>query len=222
MTVVQLATSPGPDEDGAVFLPDTATATTIRDGDQYGGVRVTMHTRVAAADVKLQLDVSTGVPVTRAPQQITLPARRAGHPDVYLLGYPMATVLAEKLCTAVDLGTGNSRVRDYADLWTLTSNHTLDVDDVTRLADALTATARHRGVTLRLLSEAVHRSTGPEYAQTRQATYTAYRRRLGPDADHLPTDFATVMNDVIAFADPLLGTPPGTTKRWDAPTRKWH
>ncbi len=221
-TVVQIATSRAPDEDGVVFLTDTATATAIRDGDQSGGVRVTMHTRVAAADVKLQLDVSTGGPVTPAPQQITLPTLRTGHPDVHLLGYPMATVLAEKLCTAVDLGTSNSRVRDYADLWTLTGNHTLDGDDVPRLLDALTATARHRGVTLRPLSEAVHRSTGPGYAQSRQGTYTAYRRRLGPDADHVPADFETVMNDVVAFADPLLRTPQGTTRRWDAPTRTWH
>lgn len=221
-TVVQIATFPGPDEDGVVFLTDTAAATTIRDGDQYGGVRVTMHTRVAAADVKLQLDVSTGDPVTPAPQQITLPTLRTDHPDVHLLGYPMATVLAEKLCTAVDLGIGNSRVRDYADLWTLTGNHPLDGDDISRLVDALTATARHRGVTLRPLSEAVHRTSGPSYAQTRETTYAAYRRRLGPDADHLPADFATVMNDVVVFADPLLSTTAETARRWNASTRTWR
>jgi hypothetical protein len=183
-TVAAIASVPVPVEDGVEFLTDTATASVIRDGDLYGGVRVTMHTRVAVAEVKLQLDVSTGDPVTPAPQQITYPTLRQVHPEVRILGYPLPSVLAEKLCTAVDLGAGNSRVRDYADLWTLTDSQDLDAAD---LAAALAATARHRGVTLRALSEAIRTRTGPVYPAARATTYTAYRRRLGPDADRLPT-----------------------------------
>jgi hypothetical protein len=107
----------------------------------------------------------------------------------------MPVVLAEKLCTAIDLGAGNSRVRDYADMFTLTTNHDLNADD---LLTALTATATHRGVTLRALSAAIDSTYGTDRARA----YSAYRRRLGPDADRLPTDFTDVVNHVVAFADP--------------------
>ncbi len=217
--VTDIASVQAPVEDGVEFLTDTATASVIRDGDLYGGVRVTMHARVAAAEVKLQLDISTGDPVTPAPQQITYPTLREIHPEVRILGYPLQSVLAEKLCTAVDLGAGNSRVRDYADLWTLTGTQDVDAAD---LAAALTATARHRGVALRALSVAIRTRTGPGYPAVRATTYTAYRRRLGSDADHLPAAFATVVDNVAAFADPLLaGTLPASA-RWNAAVRAWQ
>ena len=34
-----------------------------------------------------------------------------------MLGYPIGTVLAEKLATAITLGAANTRVRDYADIY---------------------------------------------------------------------------------------------------------
>jgi len=133
---------------------------------------------------------------------------------VTILGYPLATVLAEKLCTAVDLGAGNSRVRDYADIWTLTGRHDLTAEE---LHQALHATAAHRGVTLRPLSTAI----GDTYATARSGAYTAYRRRLSPDTDTLPEHFASLLTDVLTFADPLLldQTPPPT--RWACATRTW-
>jgi hypothetical protein len=85
--VVAIASEAGPVEDGVVFLTDTATTTPIRGDDHYGGVRVTMHALVAGADVKLQLDVSTGDPVTPAPQRITYPTLREVHPGVTIVGY---------------------------------------------------------------------------------------------------------------------------------------
>lgn len=218
-TVSAIASAPAPIEDGVEFLTGTATASVIRDGDLYGGVRVTMHTRVAAAEVKLQLDISTGDPITPAPQQITYPTLREIHPELPILGYPLPSVLAEKLCTAVDLGPGNSRVRDYADLWTLTGTRDLDATD---LAAALAATAGHRGLTLRTLSAAIRTKTSPAYPAIRAATYTAYLRRLGPDADHLPTDFTAVVDDVVAFADPLLAGTLPMRARWHAAVRTWQ
>ena len=39
-------------------------------------------------------------------------------PPVRVLGYPIETVLAEKITTAIGLGPANTRVRDYADIYT--------------------------------------------------------------------------------------------------------
>jgi hypothetical protein len=130
---------------------------------------------------------------------------------VQILGYPLATVLAEKLTTAIELGAGNSRIRDYADVWTLTGLHHLGAANVRQ---ALRATAAHRGITLRPLSDMV-----ADLASVRAATYLIYRRRLGQDADHLPESFATVIDDVVAFADPLLQD--DAAQDWDPHLRTW-
>jgi len=44
---------------------------------------------------------------------------------VRVLGYPIETVLAEMIATAIELGPASTRVRDYADLYTLTGSHAL-------------------------------------------------------------------------------------------------
>ncbi|MET7456059.1 nucleotidyl transferase AbiEii/AbiGii toxin family protein [Streptomyces sp. NPDC005574] len=60
-----------------------------------------------------------------------------------ILGYPLATVIAEKLSTAVSLGDLNTRDRDYGDLCRLLNLNDLDGQELTT---ALTATASHRGI----------------------------------------------------------------------------
>lgn len=134
--VVEIAALPASVEDGVEFRPDTVTAISIRDGDLYGGVRIAMDATVAGAVVELRLDISTGDPVAPPRTVADYPTLLTDHPRLSILGYPLPVVLAEKPCTAVELGAGNSRVRDYAGIWTLTRSH-----DITA-ADLLTALAR--------------------------------------------------------------------------------
>lgn len=183
-------------DDGVEYLTGTTTASVIRDDARYSGVRVVMAARLATAQAKLRLDVSFGDPVTPAPGVVELPALRPGYPPVRILGYPLATVLAEKLVTAIHLGPANTRVRDFVDVFTLTRTKDVDAEQV---AAAMQATAAFRGVELRPLSDAVG-----NLATVRASTYAAYRRGLGPDGQHLPADFTDVVAAVVAFADRML------------------
>lgn len=200
------------DDDGVLFLPQTARARVIREENLYSGVRVTMQASIATATVKIQLDINFGDPVTPGPQLIDYPTLREEHPPVRILGYPMATVIAEKLCTAIDLGDTSTRVRDYADIWILTRRHDLDATD---LRSALAATARHRGVELRTLSDAVG-----DLATLRADVYMAFLTRVEDDTLALPPDLHHLLKDVIAFADPLLNSPLAGT--WSAAARLWN
>lgn len=206
--VVEIAELPAPVEDGVEFRPDTATVNIIREGDLYGGVRIAMDAYTAGAIVILRLDVSTGDPVVPPPSVVDYPTLLKEHPRLSILGYPLPVVLAEKLCTAVELGAGNTRVRDYADIWTLTRSQDVTAAD---LLVALAATSRHREVILRPLADVID-----DYGADRARAYGVYGRRRGPDAVKLPGGFAQVVNDVIAFADPVLASEVTRDAVWTA------
>lgn len=202
-----------PDDDGGVeFLSDTAIARTIRDDALYAGVRITMDARIATAAVKLRLDVNFGDPITPAPRQLDLPSIRPGAAPIPVLGYPIETVLAEKIVTAITLGAANTRVRDYADIYTLTGQH-----DLTHavMNEALRATAKFRRASLVPLSTAID-----NVVELRQATYLAYRVSLRSDGDSLPDDLRVVVDAVTTFADPLI-RPAAPATTWQARYRRW-
>ncbi len=141
-----------PLSDGVEYRTQTATSRTIRDQASYSGVRIAMDCAIATAAVRFRLDVNFGDPITPPPRSVTLPALRPGMESVRVLGYPVEAVLAEKLATAIALGPANTRVRDYADIYTLTGSQPLAFG-VAR--EALLATAAHRGTPVHLLSDAI-------------------------------------------------------------------
>lgn len=210
--VIDIAHTPASD-DGVVFHTDTARARVIRDEALYSGIHITMNAALATATVKFRLDVNFGDPITPPPRQITLPALRADAAPIAILGYPIETVLAEKITTAIDLGDANTRVRDYADIYTLTGSHNLTRDT---MRQALLTTAEFRGTTLEPLSAALD-----ELPELRASTYTTYRTRLGTDGTHLPRAFADVVTAVTTFTDPLT-QPAAANPTWHAAHRTWH
>ena len=155
----------------------------------------------------MRLDISTGDPVAPPPAVVDYPTLLTDHPRLSILGYPLPVVLAEKLCTAVELGAGNTRIRDYADIWTLTRSHDITAAD---LRTALAATSHHRDVTLRPLIEVIG-----DYGVVRAGAYTAYRRRLGPDAAKLPEGFERVV-------DPVLASKVAGQAIWTAQNARWN
>jgi hypothetical protein len=210
--VIQIARQVPAYDDGAEYRVDTVSSRIIRDEALYSGVRITMDCAIATAVVKFRLDVNFGDPVTPAPRHLSVPSLRPGMPPVRVLGYPIETVLAEKITTAVGLGPANTRVRDYADIYTLTRNWPV-VHSVAR--EALLATAAFRGTTLAALSSAVD-----NLADLRQHAYAAYRANLGTASEGLPANFSEVVEAVIAFADELASeAPAGTT--WSPQQLQW-
>jgi len=192
-------------DDGVTFDPSTLKTIPIRADEEYNGLRLTMLATIARALLKLQLDISFGDPVTPEPQIINYPQQLSAD-SFQIFGYPLATVIAEKLSTAVSLGDLNTRERDYADLYRLVTLHTLDGGELT---EALTSTARHRGIPLRTLTSSI-----TDLGERRQSSYTAWLRRQGTASSGYPDLFAHVIALVTAFADPLLAG--------KAVTLSWH
>jgi hypothetical protein len=114
-------------DDGVAFDLDRVRSAPTREGAAYGGVRLVVPSALGRARVNLALDVNVGDPVTPGPVPTRFPQMLGGEP-FELLGYPVETVLAEKIAAALDLGGLNTRDRDWADVWRLTGAHDLDGD----------------------------------------------------------------------------------------------
>jgi Nucleotidyl transferase AbiEii toxin, Type IV TA system len=143
----------------------------------------------------------------------SVPYSRPGTQPPHNYETPVETVLAEKLTTAIELGPASTRVRDYADIFVLTGTQNLRCASVRA---ALLATAGFRQVNLQPLSEAIQ-----DLVPLRARIYTAYRRALGPDTEHLPEQFDQVVAAVTAFADPLINnSDPGSV--WNPRHRRWE
>jgi predicted nucleotidyltransferase component of viral defense system len=201
-----------PVDDGVTFDPESLTTVPIRQDDEYQGLRLAMAATLSRAHLKLQLDISFGDPVTPGPTKIEYRQHLSSQPFT-LYGYPIATVIAEKLSTAVALGDLNTRDRDYADLYQLITRHRLDGD---QLSDAVAATAKHRGIRLRLLSTAI-----TDLPTRRQSSYTAWLRRQGSATRDHPQQFADLVAAVTDFADPLLADIVRQST-WDPNTTTWN
>jgi Nucleotidyl transferase AbiEii toxin, Type IV TA system len=197
-------------DDGLVFNTQGARAETIRDEDEYSGVRVTMTASLARAQVTFHIDVNVGDPVSPAPVLVSVPRLLGGDP-LALSGYPLPMVHAEKLVTALQRGTVNTRWRDFADVWTLSGRHPVNGDEV---QTALRVVAEHRRVQLARLADVLD-----GYAALAQGKWGAWRRKQ--QMLDQPEQFNDLIQAVIAFADPALtGQVRGLT--WNPTSRQWQ
>ena len=201
-------------EIGSVSLDDgwaftTAGAEAIREDAAYSGVRVAMRGSLGRARQEFHVDVSFGDPIVPAPHPVSLERLLGGR--VMVMGYPLSMVFAEKLITAQQRGTANTRWRDYVDVFLLSRAHPMQGEV---LIDSLAQVASARGTTPRLLSSGIE-----GYAALARGKWAAWVRRQKLD-ERVPVMFAEVLEAVVAFADPAMdGSALGCA--WDPNGRCW-
>jgi predicted nucleotidyltransferase component of viral defense system len=132
-------------DDGVRFLPDTVAGVAIREEAIYDGIRITLEGRLGVARMPLQVDVGFGDAVTPSPVETSYPVLLADMPNPRLRVYARETAIAEKVEAMVTLGFGNSRMKDFFDIWYLA--RTFEFDEAT-LGAAIRATFVRRQTTL--------------------------------------------------------------------------
>lgn len=126
--------------DAATFDAGSVAVEPIREGDAYGGRRVTVRGNIGTARVIVQVDVGIGDAVTPAPQWFEYPSL-LDFPKPRLRAYPRETVLAEKVHAMVLFGLRNSRMKDYFDVHALLREGELNAR---QLAQAIASTFERR------------------------------------------------------------------------------
>jgi hypothetical protein len=199
-------------DDGVEFDVDAMAVGPIREDQRYGGVRVVVLARISSARIRVQIDIGFGDAVRPRAERLEFPGllERPGPP---LWTYPRATVVAEKLEAAVQLGLVNSRMKDFFDLAVLAERFEFEGEE---LVEALQATFERRGT--RLSGDPPVALTA-EFATdpTKRIQWAAFARKSG--VARAPNQLEEVLARVRAFAlDPLAAaaTRSHWTKRWPA------
>jgi len=197
-------------DDGLQFDAGHASAETIREEDSYSGVRVTLEGALSRANIRLHVDINVGDPIWPTPQQVRLPRLLDG--ELIVRGYPLEMVLAEKIVTAMARGTANTRWRDFVDIYSLISRHSIDGKT---LRQSVLRVADYRDVPLSALA-----STLAGYAEVAQRPWAAWLKKQKLESG-VPTEFSTVLARIILFSDPVIANA-RTSGRWNPLRHAWE
>lgn len=192
------------DDDGLTFDAASVRAESVRDDEDYSGVRLTLTATLAGARLPLQVDIGFGDAVTPAAIDIDYPSV-LDFPKASLRAYPPETVVAEKLEALVSLGMLNSRMKDFFDLWVIAKTFAFEGPT---LAQAVAATFARRGTAMpNGLPVAL---TGAFAADAgKQAQWRAFLNRT--TITLAPEPFPDLLDAIAAFAAPLLEAEGATT-----------
>lgn len=189
--------------DGLEFVPETVTAEVIREGQAYGGIRVHLTAYLGKARIPLQIDVGSGDAVTPGPEEADFPTL-LDFPAPRVLAYPTYTVVAEKFEAIVSLGTRNTRMKDFHDLWFLSRRFDFDGDTLHR---AIAATFARRNTALNgELLPFTAAYVGDAERQTQWRGFLARNGLEGP-----PREFRLLMVELRNFITPALAP---NTRKW--------
>ena len=128
-------------DDGLVFDTDGLTAETIKDQQEYGGIRLKTTAYLDKTRIPITVDIGFGDAMTEANYTVDYPSL-LNMPTASVRAYSPATVVAEKFQAIVRLGLPNSRMKDYYDLWAI---HNVQLIEPEELDAAIRATFDRRG-----------------------------------------------------------------------------
>jgi hypothetical protein len=137
----EICTVPVPEDDGMSFAPEGVVVERIKEDQDYGGVRASLTAYLGKIPVPIQLDIGTGDVVTPKAKPVPFSVVIGALPAPRLLVYSRESVVAEKLEAMVKLDLANSRMKDFYDVWLITTQLGFDHDIMVK---AIAATFKRR------------------------------------------------------------------------------
>lgn len=205
-----------PCNDGVNFDPSSVVSERIKEEADYEGIRLKINTTLSQAKKRLQLDVGFGDIIRPGAILMELPTiLEEDRPKIRV--YSIESVISEKFEAMVKLAMVNSRMKDFYDVYTLSTSHDFESN---RLKEAVEATFKRRKISIPD-EPLVFRS---EFYQDkgRQQQWTAFLRKVR--LDDVPRDFSEIMKKITLFLKPIVVSVKGKTdvrKHWDAETGYW-
>jgi Nucleotidyl transferase AbiEii toxin, Type IV TA system len=189
------------EKDGLVFKASTVAAVRIKEDADYEGVRIRFQGLLGKAKM-----------VVPAPAEISYPTL-LDFPGPQLMGYRRESVVAEKFEAMVKLGTLNSRMKDFYDIWLMSRHFDFDGPLLER---ALKATFEHRKTAMDPSPVALTRAFSETTAPANLWKAFLRRNRFA----HVPEHFGDVVTSLAEFLSPVArSTLAGEifAKKWKPP-----
>jgi predicted nucleotidyltransferase component of viral defense system len=191
--------------DGLKFDGKSLDTKPIREDTMYGGIRLTLVSKLGTTRIPVQVDVGFGDDLVPSPSEVTLPAL-LDFPAPMLRAYAKETVIAEKFHAMVVLGISNSRMKDFFDIAWLAKHFDFDAGV---LCEAIDSTFSRRGTAI---PETRPLCLTEEFFDdpTKQQQWRAFHNRIA----HPPNDFRTTIEEITGFFEPVFSKV--TKLKWTA------
>jgi len=178
--------------DGLVYDPETVKGQKIKENADYEGVRIKLLGFLDRSRISMQIDVGFGDVIYPKPEIIDFPVI-LNMPQPHLKGYPVESVVSEKLEAIIKLGPLNSRMKDFYDLWLIIHRFKFNRYE---LAAALEKTFEHRKTVIPqgkpLFAEEIYNSKSD-----RQILWKAFLEK--EEIRHAPDKLADVAKEIEDF-----------------------
>ncbi len=109
------------DDDCVDFLNDSINVNTIMEGADYEGLQIKLNATLGNIERSISIDIGFGDVIVNQLENIDYPVLLNLEPPK-IKGYPLETVIAEKLQAMVFLNYQNSRMKDFYDLLYISQN----------------------------------------------------------------------------------------------------
>ncbi len=196
-TMAAICSVPCP-EDGLEFDLDTLDVSPIREEDDYLGQRAVFRAYLGKAKIRVQVDFGFGDAVVPGPEDAQYPTLLEGLPAPLVRTYPRVVTVAEKFEAMVQLGRRNSRLKDFHDVWALSSQFAFKGAEL-REAVSACFTRRRTEWTPEIPDVLLRTFYGDENIGARWTNYV----RAGAFRAAPPADFEEIGARTIEFLGPI-------------------
>jgi predicted nucleotidyltransferase component of viral defense system len=196
--------------DGLNFDIESIQSERIKEDADYQGVRIRFHGRLDSAKINMQIDIGFGDVVHPCPEEYDLPTM-LNFTAPRLLCYSKESAIAEKLEAMIKLGTLNSRMKDFFDIWLLSRQFNFNGN---QLLQAIQLTFKQRNTEL---PDNIIAFQTP-FILEKQIQWQAFCRRI--NQEYLPTDLSVIIAQVAIFLNPIIAavrSGQSFTQNWIAP-----
>lgn len=183
----------------------------IAEDADYEGVRVTLQGGLGNARVSLQIDIGFGDIVSPHVTKISYPTI-LDFPAPKFTGYTRESAIAEKFQAMVKLGTLNSRMKDFYDIWLMARMFDFKGQD---LVSAIQKTFKKRKTDIVAHPQVFDATFCRDKSKQAQWKVFLVKSKL----TNAPEDFCSVVANIEKFLRPVLETitiGKALKKKWNA------
>jgi hypothetical protein len=205
-------------QDGIEFLAETVRGETIRNHDEYKGVRMKLEYRIGKTGQLMQIDIGFGDIITPRAKGILFPTI-LDMPKPTVLSYSRESVIAEKVEAMVRFGIANSRMKDFFDIHKLSEDFDFDGKNLKR---AIKSTFTRRGTKV---PDEVPLAFTREFTndELKQAQWKGFLRKNALENKLSESNFEKVIDGIKNFIFPIIQAVKNDNKfesKWE-PSKGW-